>query len=192
MIAIGNVAVSDEVVEENFVCNLSKCKGGCCVEGDCGAPLTEDETVILSKIYPEIKPYLTLEYIPEIERQGTHTTDKEHDYVTPTVGNGICVYGVIEENGVVKCGIENAWKAGATHFQKPISCHLYPIRIKENSGYEMVNYDPREDLCKAACKLGDQLKVPVYKFLQAALVRKYGQEFFDILDAYAKQYSVKD
>ena len=183
MIAIDNVLLSDEIIEEQFVCDLNKCKGGCCVDGDCGAPLTKEETKILKSIYPVITSYLTPEYIQEIERQGTHTTDSEYGYVTPTVNGGICVYGITDELGIVKCGIEQAWKDSKIDFRKPISCHLYPIRIISHPGYEAVNYEPREDLCKPACKQGRKLKVPVYKFLQEAIVRKYGA-----LDSIAKKY----
>ncbi|MES2703186.1 MAG: DUF3109 family protein [Bacteroidota bacterium] len=187
MIAIDNVLLSDEIVEEHFVCDLTKCKGGCCVDGDCGAPLTEEETRIIADIYPTIKPYLAAEYIPEIERQGTHTTDSEHGLVTPTVNGGICVYGYTDELGTVKCGIEKAWKEGKVSFRKPISCHLFPIRITEYPGYEAANYEPRTSLCRPACKLGNKLKVPVYVFLKDAIVRKYGDEFYGALDAVAKK-----
>lgn len=187
MIAIDNVLLSDEVVEEHFVCDLDKCKGGCCVDGDCGAPLTEEETKIIARIYPKIKSYLLPEYIAEIEKQGTHTTDDQYGYVTPTVNGGICVYGYTDELGIVKCGIEKAWKEGKVKFRKPISCHLYPIRIISHPGYEAVNYEPRPSLCKPACKLGDKLKVPVYVFLKEALIRKYGEEFYEGLDAVAKK-----
>lgn len=191
MIAIDNVLLSDEVVEEHFVCDLNKCKGGCCVDGDCGAPLTEEETKIIARIYPKIKSYLLPEYIAEIEKQGTHTTDDQYGYVTPTVNGGICVYGYTDELGIVKCGIEKAWKEGKVKFRKPISCHLYPIRIISHPGYEAVNYEPRPSLCKPACKLGDKLKVPVYVFLKEALIRKYGEEFYEGLDAVAKKLKSK-
>lgn len=185
MIAIDNVLLSDEVVEEHFVCDLTKCKGGCCVDGDCGAPLTEEETKIIARIYPKIKSSLLPEYVAEIERQGTHTVDNEYGYVTPTVNGGICVYGYTDELGVVKCGIEKAWKEGRVKFRKPISCHLYPIRVLSHPGYEAVNYEPRETLCKPACKQGKALKVPVYVFLKEALIRKYGEQFYEALDAVA-------
>ncbi len=187
MIAIDNVLLSDEIIEEHFVCDLNKCKGGCCVDGDCGAPLTEEETGIIARIYPKIKSYLTPEYITEIDKQGTHTTDPQYGYVTPTVNGGICVYGITDEMGIVKCGIEKAWKEGKIKFRKPISCHLFPIRIIEHDGYEAVNYEPRETLCKPACKLGKQLKVPVYVFLKDAIIRKYGDEFYEGIDAVAKK-----
>ncbi|GAA4466731.1 DUF3109 family protein [Nemorincola caseinilytica] len=193
MIAIDNVLLSDEIIEEEFVCDLTKCKGGCCVDGDCGAPLTEEETHIIARIYPHIKPCLDEAYIPEIERQGTHTIDSEYGYVTPTVNGGICVYGYTDETGTVKCGIEKAWREGLTDFRKPISCHLYPIRITSHPGYEAVNYEPRPVLCKPACKLGRKLKVPVYKFLKEPLIRKYGEDFYNALDHIAlKHFDQKD
>lgn len=191
MIAIENVLLSDEVVTEQFVCDLNACKGGCCVDGDCGAPLTEDETKIIKKIYPKVKPYLAPEYIAEIEKQGNHTIDDEYGFVTPTVDGGICVYAYTDELGIVKCGIEKAWKDGKIDFQKPISCHLYPIRIKQMPGYEAVNYEPRKKLCRPACKLGEQLKVPVYKFLKDSIIRKFGEEFYATLDAVAKKINKK-
>lgn len=187
MIAIDNVLISDHVVEAQFVCDLNSCKGGCCVDGDCGAPLTKEETQIIAKVYPKVKPYLSTQYIDEIKKQGTHTTDDEYGYVTPTVGGGICVYAYTDDLGIVKCAFEKAWKEGKIDFQKPISCHLYPIRVKDMNGYEAVNYEPRKTLCKPACKLGQKLKVPVYKFLKDSLTRKYGSEFYDKLDAVAKK-----
>ncbi len=192
MIAIDNVLLSDELIQEQFVCDLDKCKGGCCVDGDCGAPLTEEETKIIARIYPGIKSSLTPEYIAEIERQGTHTMDDEHGYVTPTVNGGICVYGITDATGTVKCGIEKAWKEGKTDFRKPISCHLYPIRITSHPGYEAVNYEPRPTMCRPACKLGRKLKVPVYKFLKDAIVRKYGEDFYGALDTIAVKHFGKD
>jgi hypothetical protein len=187
MIAIDNVLLSDAIVQEQFVCDLNKCKGGCCVDGDCGAPLSKEETKILAKIYPKIKPYLSAAYTAEIDKQGTHTTDNEFGYVTPTINGGICAYGYTDELGIVKCGIEKAWKDGVINFRKPISCHLFPIRIKESEGYEMVNYEPRPSLCKPACKLGEQLKVPVYVFLKDSITRKYGSGFYKTLEAVAKK-----
>jgi hypothetical protein len=187
MIAIDNVLLSDQVVEEQFVCDLNACKGGCCVDGDCGAPLTEEETKIIAKVYPTVKPYLLPEYVEEVKKQGTHTIDDEYGFVTPTVNGGICVYAYTDEVGIVKCAFEKAYNEGKIDFKKPISCHLYPIRIKQMDGYEAVNYEPRKQMCKPACKLGKQLKVPVYKFLKDSITRKYGEEFYDTLDAVAKK-----
>ena len=188
MIAVGGVLLSDEVIEENFVCDLLKCKGGCCVDGDCGAPLTKEETKTIAKIDPKIKSYLSAEYIPEVEKQGTHVMDDEYGYVTPTINGGICVYAYTDELGIVKCAIEKAYNDGVVDFKKPISCHLYPIRIKQLPGYEAVNYEPRPTLCRPACKQGNKLKVPVYKFLKEPIIRKFGEDFYQELDAVAIQY----
>jgi hypothetical protein len=188
MIAIENVLLSDNIVEREFVCDLNSCKGGCCVDGDCGAPLTEEETHKIAEIYPKIKHMLAAEYNAEIEKQGTHVWDDEFGYVTPAVNGGVCVYAYTEDTGIVKCAIEKAYKEGLIDFQKPISCHLYPIRVKQFPGYEALNYEPRKSLCKAACKLGKKLSVPVYQFLKGPLVRKYGEDFYDALDNVAQKY----
>lgn len=185
MIAIGDVLVADDVVSAQFVCDLNACKGGCCVDGDCGAPLTEEETLIIEEIYPTIRPYLKDEYVAEIERQGTHVIDDQYGYVTPTVNGGICTYAFTDDAGIVKCAIEKAWQEGKVDFQKPISCHLYPIRVTEQPGFIGVNYEPRKKLCRPACKLGKALKVPVYKFLKQPIIRKWGEEFYEALDAAA-------
>ncbi len=186
MIAIDNILVSDEVVEKQFVCNLDKCKGGCCVDGDTGAPITQEEANIIEDIYPAIKHLLTPQAIALIEDEGTHTFDDEYGLVTPTLNGGICVYGYYDEKGIVKCSMEHEYKKGNIDFKKPISCHLFPIRITEYESFEAVNYEPRETLCKPACKLGKSLQVPVYQFLKEPLIRKYGEAFYDALDATAK------
>jgi hypothetical protein len=186
VIAIENVLLSDDIIEAEFVCDLEKCKGGCCVEGDCGAPLTDEETKIINEIYPTIKPLLLPSYIKEIELQGTHVIDSEHGAVTPTVEGGICVYALTDEQGIVKCAIEKAYNEGLVDFKKPISCHLYPIRIATTDTYDIANYEPRKKLCRPACKLGKKLEVPVYQFLKEPLIRKYGIEFYEALDATAQ------
>jgi len=185
MIAIGDVLVADDVVSAQFVCDLNACKGGCCVDGDCGAPLTKEEALIIEDIFPKVKPYLSPEYISEVERQGTHVWDDEFGYVTPTVGDGTCTYAYRDDLGIVKCAIEKAWQDGKIDFQKPISCHLYPIRVTEQPGFIAVNYEPRKKLCRPACKLGRKLQVPVYKFLKQPIIRKWGEEFYEALEAVA-------
>jgi hypothetical protein len=187
MIAIDNIVLSDDVVQAQFVCDLERCKGGCCVDGDCGAPLSGEEVQILAEIYPKIKSYLPEAYIAEIEKQGTHVYDDEHGLVTPTVGGGICVYAFTDPAGIVKCGIEQAWKDGVVDFKKPISCHLYPLRINSTNGFDMVNYEPRKVMCRPACKLGKKLEVPVYRFLKEPLIRKYGEAFYEALEAVAEE-----
>ena len=185
MIAIDDILVSDEIVEEQFVCDLTKCKGACCVDGDAGAPLENSELRELDKVFNEVVPYLTEEGKSELFRQGKYVYDREFGWVTPTVSNGMCAYGTVDRNGVVKCGIEQAYNDGKINWKKPVSCHLFPIRIKKTKSAELVNYEPREDLCQAACALGKSLKVPVYQFLKEPIIRKYGQEFFDALHASA-------
>ncbi|WP_291908185.1 DUF3109 family protein [Chitinophaga sp. CB10] len=188
MIIIDDKYISDEVIEEQFVCNLSACKGACCVAGDCGAPLDKTEVKTLKKIYPKIKSYLRPEGIREIEHTGTNTVDKEYGYVTPIINGGICAYASIDEHGHVGCAIEKAYNDGVVDWKKPISCHLYPIRVTKYESFEAVNYD-RWDICKPACKNGKALQVPVYRFLKDALIRKYGTEFYEVLDNIAqKQY----
>lgn len=188
MIEIDNVLLSDEVVKAQFVCDLVKCKGGCCEDGDAGAPLTKDETQIMNEIYETVKPYLTQEGISEIEKKGRYYYDKEFGWVTPTIEGKICAYGYRDKQGVIKCGIEQAYRDGKVTWKKPISCHLYPIKTKKTKTYELVNYEPRESLCKPACTLGKKLKVPVYSFLKEALVRKYGEDFYRALDHIATEY----
>ena len=188
MIVIDNKLVSDEIVEEQFVCDLNKCKGGCCVDGDAGAPLSSEELLHLNEVYDAVLPYLDEENKKELLKQGKYVYDNEFGWVTPTIESKVCVYGITDEKGIVKCGIEQAYNDGKVNWKKPISCHLFPIRVKlsKNKKTEYVNYEPREDLCSAACNLGKKLKVPVYIFLKEALVRKYGTEFYETLDAAAK------
>ena len=187
MIAIDNVLVSDEVVEEKFVCDLTKCKGGCCEDGDAGAPLQVDELNELIDAYDTIKEYMTAEGIKEIEKVGKYVYDREFGWVTPTINSKICAYGYRDKQGIIKCAIEQAYNDGKITWKKPISCHLFPIRIQKSKDgkRDYVNYEPREDLCAAACKLGKKLKVPAYVFLKEAIIRKYGQEFYETLDATA-------
>jgi Protein of unknown function (DUF3109) len=193
MIAINNILVSDEIVKEQFVCDLGKCKGACCVDGDAGAPLTDEELDKLNQVFDKVLPYLSEESKKELEKQGRYVYDVSFGWVTPTIGGRICVYGITDKEGIVKCGIEQACLDGKIKWKKPISCHLFPIIAKKSkhSNTEYINYEPREDNCKAACSLGKKLKVPVYVFLKEALVRKYGQQFYDDLEATAQHMNVK-
>lgn len=189
MLAIDNKLISDEVLEEQFVCDLNKCKGGCCEDGDAGAPMEKWELEKLKKYYEAIKPYMTEEGIREVERQGKYLFDKEFGWVTPTVNSGICAYGYRDQRGIIKCAIEQAYNDGKLDWKKPLSCHLFPIKIqqsKRDPDVEYLNYQPREDLCQAACALGKKLKVPVYVFLKDSLIRKYGEEFYEALCALAE------
>lgn len=188
MIAIDNKLISDQVLEEQFVCDLSKCKGGCCEDGDAGAPLEKEELEELVNNYEIIKPYLTQAGIEAIEKLGKYTYDVSFGWVTPTIKGEMCAYAFRDEKGIIKCGIEQAYYDGKLKWKKPISCHLFPIKTKksrQDPDIEFVNYEPRHDLCKAACALGKKLKVPVYIFLKEAIIRKYGEEFYETLAATA-------
>lgn len=191
MIVIDNILVSDDVVSKQFVCDLAKCKGGCCEEGDAGAPLEDGELDIILSVYEKVKPYLSDAAIKEIERKGKYVYHKEFGWVTPTLGSDseICVYGYRDEKGIIKCAFEQAYYDGKIEWKKPISCHLFPVITKKgkHGNYERVNYEPREKLCNPACSLGKKLKVPVYEFLKEPLIRKYGKEFYDVLNEIAKK-----
>lgn len=192
MIVIDNVLISDDVVEKHFVCDLGKCKGGCCEDGDAGAPLEKEELRLLKRYYDIIRPFLTKDAAAEIEKKGHYEFHQEFGWVTPTLpsDNEICVYAVREKNGLIKCAFEQAYNQGLIPWKKPISCHLYPITTKKgvHGDYDRVNYEPREKLCSTGCSFGEKLKVPVYQFLKEPLQRKYGKEFFETLDAVAKEH----
>ena len=191
MFQIGDTLISEDVLSEDFVCNLSACKGACCVEGDAGAPLNEDELAILDDIYEDIKPFLRPEGIKAIEEQGKYVKDTDGEWVTPLVSEGAaCAYVIFDEKGITKCGIEKAYEQGVIDFKKPISCHLYPIRLKEYKKFTAVNYDVWS-ICSDACVLGKELKVNVAHFLKEALIRKFGQQWYDELMAIDAEYKEK-
>ncbi len=180
MIQIKDTIVANEVLKKKFVCDLSKCKGICCVEGDAGAPLDEDELEILKNIYPKVKPFLRKEGIDAIEKQGFYEKDSDGDWVTPLVDNKECAYVIFDENGVTKCGIEKAWEQGEISYKKPISCHLYPVRLSKFNDFTAVNYH-HWPICSDACDLGKSLQVSVAEFTKDALIRKFGEEWYEEL-----------
>ena len=189
MIAIDNKLISDEVLEEHFVCDLTKCKGGCCEDGDAGAPLEDWEKEEIDRYLEIIKPYLTKEGLESIKTQGKYLYDDEFGWVTPTINGALCAYGYKDKKGIIQCSFEQAFNDGKIGWKKPISCHLFPIRISESKldpDMEYVNYEPRQDLCAAACSLGKKLKVPVYVFLKEPIIRKYGEDFYEALEASAE------
>jgi len=180
MIVIDHAVISDDIKEQLFVCNLQSCKGACCVEGDLGAPLEKEELAVLDEEYEHIAPFLTLGGRAVIEEQGKYVLDYEDDYSTPTIDGRECAYALYDDNGILKCGIEQAWQAGKTTFRKPISCHLYPLRITQYEQYDALNYH-NWHICSAACTLGQELGVPLYRFLKEALIRKYGKAWYNKL-----------
>ena len=181
MILIEDTCISDDIADKLFVCDIEKCKGACCVEGDLGAPLEDVELPIMHEIYEKVKPYLTKEGIAAIEEQGVYIQDFEGDYSTPTIDGKECAYALYDEKGHLKCGIELAYNDGKIDFKKPISCHLYPIRITKYEQFHALNYD-RWSICSPACSLGEQLGVPVYQFLKEPLTRAYGEEWYRQLE----------
>lgn len=191
MIAIDNILISEEIIEEQFVCDLNKCKGGCCEEGDAGAPLAKEELDLVLENFEVFKQYMSEEGLKEVERNGKYRYDKDFGWVTPTIGSGICAFGVKDKNGIILCAIEQAFIDKKIKWKKPISCHLYPIKVSKSNwdkDIEFLNYIPREGLCSPACGLGKKLKVPVFVFLKEALLRKYGEEFYKALEAVAKKF----
>ncbi len=180
MIKVGEVLISDDIRDKEFVCNLEKCKGACCVEGDYGAPLEEGELEILEEIYPRIKSYLSDAGKKVIEKEGVYTVDDDGELCTPIIDGRECAYAIYDKKGVLKCGIEQAYNDGKIAWKKPISCHLYPIRVSNKKSFEALNYH-KWHICSPACALGRELQVPIYKFLKEPLIRKYGQDWYDEL-----------
>jgi len=184
MLIIDSKVISPEIFKEEFVCNLNACKGACCWEGDSGAPLETEELDVLENIYEKVKPFLRPEGIAAIQQQGVAVyVPEEHAFGTTLIDNAACAYMTYEKNGTAKCGIEKAHEAGVIDYPKPISCHLYPIRVEQlgSSSFEKLDYD-RWDICSAACDNGAKLNVPVYKFVKGPLIRKYGAEFYEQLE----------
>ncbi len=190
MILIQEILVSETVIKEAFACNLSACKGACCVEGDYGAPLTNKEVVTLGQLLEDIFPYLPQKSREVIREQGFSKPQDEGDGVeTELMADGACVFMGRDELGITFCGIEKAYNAGDIDFKKPVSCHLYPIRINKNkfTGFEAMNYD-QWDICSPACDNGQKKGIKVFEFAKDAIIRKYGEEFYDELSAAAEHY----
>lgn len=186
MFQIGKTIVSEEILDNDFVCNLTACKGACCVGGEYGAPVEDSETDILVNIFEDVRPYLRPEGIKAIEEQGAFVKGDDGEWETPLVDNSECAYVIFSKEGIAKCGIEAAYEDGAVEWKKPISCHLYPIRAKEYSEFTAVNYHKWE-ICDPACSLGNELKVPIYKFVKEALIRKFGKAWYNELEVVATE-----
>ncbi len=183
----GNV-ISTEVFSRKFVCDLNACKGSCCIEGDAGAPLEAEEVTVLEKGWDAIRPYMRKEGIEAIEENGVSYLDTDGEPVTQLVNGKECAYVYFDENGITKCSIEQAHKDGKTDFKKPISCHLYPIRMKKFHELTALSYN-EWDICAPACSCGEQLNIPVFRFLKEALIRAFGEDFYNELEVVAKEIS---
>lgn len=179
MLQIGEAIVSLDVLEKRFCCDLQACRGACCIEGDSGAPLEEEEGALLQEHYPAIAPFMKAEGLQAVAGQGYAVVDSDGDLVTPLIDGKECAYA-IEENGSCWCAIEKAWFAGKVSFRKPVSCHLYPIRITRYQQYEAVNYN-QWHVCRGGRCRGEREDVPLYRFLKEPLIRKYGEEWYEQL-----------
>ena len=177
MIEIGRTIVSFDIVRKHFLCDLKNCRGACCIEGDSGAPLTPEEAEAIERDYPVFKKFLPESHLEEIRKQGFSRVDTDGDLVTPLVGNRQCAYSFYDENQILKCAIEKAWAEGSVKFRKPVSCHLFPIRITSYKRFDAVNYQEL-DICKPGRMCGEREKLPLYRFLREPLIRKYGEEWY--------------
>lgn len=187
MFQLGKTIVSEDIIKKDFVCNLSACKGACCVDGDAGAPLEQKETEILKSIYPKVKPFLRPESIEAIEAQGTYITADDGELETPLINGADCAYVIYNEDNIALCAIEEAYNQGKISWKKPVSCHLYPVRVKDYSEFSAVNYH-KWQICDDACSLGKELQVPVYKFVKEGLIRKFGEDWYAELEKIAKTF----
>lgn len=187
MIQIDDAIVALDIIEENFLCDLSACKGECCVEGEAGAPLEDEEVEIIEKVLPLIWDDLSPKAQQVINEQGVAYKDRDGDMVTSIVNGKDCVFTYYDEKGICKCAIEKAYREGKTDFYKPISCHLYPIRLEKYREFTAVNYH-RWRICKAAVLLGNKEGLRIYQFLKEPLVRKFGEAWYNELCIAADEY----
>lgn len=191
MIQIDRAIVSLDIFQEHFLCDLIVCKGACCVEGDSGAPLAKGEAQLIEKYYPAFEVTLSEEKRALVKQEGFAKVDKEGEMVTPLYQNRECVYTYSDEWGITKCAIEKAFLEGKIDFRKPVSCHLYPIRITEYKNYDAVNYQ-QIDICQPGRTCGSQNQLPLYIFLKEPLIRKYGEKWYKelvIAEEYVKRNS---
>jgi hypothetical protein len=187
MIEISNRIVSTELFEEQFICDLKSCYGNCCVYGDAGAPLTEVEAEILGQEFDNYRLHMTGQGLESIKNQGNWVYDREGDKVTPLNNGKECAYTYFEDN-IAFCAIEKAFLEEKTTFRKPISCHLYPLRVSNLGNYEALNYH-RWAICDAARLLGKKKKMPVFRFLKDAIIRAFGEEFYDEMEIVYSEFN---
>lgn len=186
MFQLGKTIVSEDIIKKDFTCNLSACKGACCVEGEAGAPVEKEEVKLLNEVYPKVKPFLRKEGIAAIEEQGTYIENDFGELETPLVNGAECAYVTFDDRNTALCGLEAAYRAGKTEWKKPISCELYPIRVQKYSEFSALNYH-RWPICDDACTLGKELQIPIYKFVKKALIKKFGEAWYLELEETAKE-----
>jgi hypothetical protein len=181
MVEIEDKLISDDLFKKKFVCDLQKCKGACCIEGDAGAPLTNDEVLLIEENLPLIKNRMRPQGIDAVTKHGVFYNDSEGEKVTTLINGKECAFVFFDKNNIAKCSIEAAYSKNEIDFNKPMSCHLYPIRVKKHNDFSAINIDDWH-ICKPACDCGKTLNIPVFKFLKDAIIRKWGKEFFNQLD----------
>ena len=187
LIDLGDKLITTDLLEKHFVCDLSACKGACCVEGDAGAPLKESEIDILESIIEDVSPYITEEGRTIIHQKGVFYLDTDGEPVTQLKADGACVFVSYDDDGTLKCGIEQAYRDEKVSFQKPLSCALFPVRVKEYPSFTALNYEEIK-ICEPACACGEKLEVPLFRFLKAPLIRAFGEEFFQTLTDVDKEF----
>jgi hypothetical protein len=186
LVEIEDKIVSTQIFERQFVCDLTACKGACCIEGDNGAPVTAEEVQIIETHLPQILPFMRPEGIAAVEAQGVAYLDHNLEPATTLVNDAECAFVFFDDAGIAKCAIEKAQREGHIDFLKPISCHLYPIRTKQFKDYTALNYE-KWDICEPACACGEKLEVPVYKFLKEPIKRAFGEDFYKELEHVAAE-----
>ena len=188
MIEIEGKVINTEIFRRRFVCDISKCKGTCCYDGDSGAPLEKEELDKLTEVFPAVEPLLSDKEREEISRQGLWVTDADGDFVTPIIDGRECVYTNREPDGTWSCAIEKAFREGKTNWRKPISCYLYPIRVSKTRKYELLNFHEWE-VCRPAMELGQKVGTPAYKFLREPIIEKFGEDFYKELEELEQELS---
>jgi hypothetical protein len=186
IIELGNTLISDEIFTNHFVCHLDKCKGACCIEGDRGAPLENNEIELISRNIDKIKNHMVPEAIELLEKEGFSEGEEIDDPASNCLPNGACIFSYIE-NGIIGCAIEKAYSLNEIEFNKPISCHLYPIRLGKVGDKESLNYH-EWNICKPACAYGKDLNVPLFSFLKPPLIRKFGETWYNELELVYEEY----
>lgn len=191
MLIVKDCIISEDIAEKRFCCDLAKCKGECCIEGDCGAPLEESEIPILERILPEVEPYMTPEGIAVIREEGVAAEDNAGEPCTPLINNRECAYICYGDDGMALCAIEKAYRDGKIDWKKPVSCHLYPVRVDVFGEFTAVNYH-KWDICQCAVAKGKECGEPLYKYLKEPFIRRFGQEWYDELVEQAEAWNERN
>lgn len=193
MIRVQDVILSEDIATAKFSCNISLCKGACCVVGDAGAPVNKNEIPILRKAFRELKNGLDAEAVDVAERDGVVQGNSEKGYEISCIGSGECIFVQKDKNGAATCAIQNAYYAGSFGWEKPISCHLYPVRLKHIAGFDYANFEYIPELCSAACQKGEEEGIYLAEFLKDSLVRRYGEGWYqEFLEVCKKERGIND